>query len=221
MLWCRGYHYCATSYNKVWTQVLCRFKPCLWHVGCLWWWEKLVMYTLLFKVNLLHLFHCQEYHNNYLYYCHLSFCIKIIIPNRVIFWKKRAVFLSCFSFLRYLFAFLNLTIPYYDCLSGTMSPCFMQKCFLGGTACDLLNTLFTLKLDAEKGMISSVIHIIGYSHLFYVNTFTQIFLKSIAAYLALTESLEYFHFESIFVSVRPGFIKGSLKSLVDTIFLTL
>lgn len=89
----------------------------------------------------------------------------------------------------------------------------------------MLNTLFTLKLDAEKDMVGSVIHIIGYSHLFYVNTFTQIFLKSIAAYLALTESLEDFHFESIFVSVRPGFIKGSLKSLVgtlvETIFLTL
>ena len=30
--WCSGYHYCTTSFNKTWTQVLCRFKPCSWHV---------------------------------------------------------------------------------------------------------------------------------------------------------------------------------------------
>ena len=25
--WWSGYHYCTTSFNKVWTQVLCRFQP--------------------------------------------------------------------------------------------------------------------------------------------------------------------------------------------------
>ena len=32
-LWCSGYHYCTTSFNKARTQVLHRFKSCLWHVG--------------------------------------------------------------------------------------------------------------------------------------------------------------------------------------------
>ena len=27
-LWCSDYHYCATSFNKFWTQVLRRFKSC-------------------------------------------------------------------------------------------------------------------------------------------------------------------------------------------------
>ena len=26
--WCSGYRYCTTSFNKAWTQVLCRFKSC-------------------------------------------------------------------------------------------------------------------------------------------------------------------------------------------------
>ena len=32
-LWCSGYHYCTTSFNKTWTQVLCRFKSCSRRVG--------------------------------------------------------------------------------------------------------------------------------------------------------------------------------------------
>ena len=40
---CIGYHYCTTSLNKAWTQVLRRFKSCLWHVGGLWWWGSLTM----------------------------------------------------------------------------------------------------------------------------------------------------------------------------------
>ena len=42
-LWCSGYHYCTMSFNKAWTQVLHRFKSCLWHVGDLWWWVSLTM----------------------------------------------------------------------------------------------------------------------------------------------------------------------------------
>ena len=41
--WCSGYDYCTTSFNKPWTQVLCRFKPCLRHVGGLQWWGSLTM----------------------------------------------------------------------------------------------------------------------------------------------------------------------------------
>ena len=31
--WCSGYHKCTTSFNKAWTQVLRRFKPCSRHVA--------------------------------------------------------------------------------------------------------------------------------------------------------------------------------------------
>ena len=41
--WCRGYHYCATSFNKAGTQVLRRFKFCLRRVGDSWWWGSLLM----------------------------------------------------------------------------------------------------------------------------------------------------------------------------------
>ena len=31
--WCSGYHYCTTSFNKAWTQVLRRFKPSSRRIG--------------------------------------------------------------------------------------------------------------------------------------------------------------------------------------------
>ena len=37
------YHYCTTSFSKVWTQILRRFKPCSRCVGDLQWWESLTM----------------------------------------------------------------------------------------------------------------------------------------------------------------------------------
>ena len=40
--WC-SYHYCTTSFNQVWTQVLHRFKFCPRHVGDSRWWESLTM----------------------------------------------------------------------------------------------------------------------------------------------------------------------------------
>ena len=40
--WCSGYHYCTTSFSKVWTQILRRFKPCLIYDGKnLWQWSRL------------------------------------------------------------------------------------------------------------------------------------------------------------------------------------
>ena len=42
-LWCSGYYYCTTSFNKAWTQVLLRFKSCLRHVGDLRWWGSLTI----------------------------------------------------------------------------------------------------------------------------------------------------------------------------------
>ena len=41
--WCSGYHYCTTSFNKAWTQVLRRFKPCSRRVGDSRWWGSLTM----------------------------------------------------------------------------------------------------------------------------------------------------------------------------------
>ena len=41
--WCCGYHYCATSFNKAWTQVLRMFKFCSWHVGDSQWWGSMTM----------------------------------------------------------------------------------------------------------------------------------------------------------------------------------
>ena len=41
--WCSGYHYCTTSFNKAWTQVLCWLKSCSQHVGDLRWWGTLTM----------------------------------------------------------------------------------------------------------------------------------------------------------------------------------
>ena len=42
-LWCNGYHYCTTSFNQAWTQVLRRFKPCSRRVGDSRWWGSLTM----------------------------------------------------------------------------------------------------------------------------------------------------------------------------------
>ena len=41
--WCSGYHYCATSFSKVWSQVLRRFKSCSRRVGDSRWWGSLTM----------------------------------------------------------------------------------------------------------------------------------------------------------------------------------
>ena len=43
VLWCSSYHYCTTSFNKSWTQLLHRFKSCWQHVGDSRWWGSLTM----------------------------------------------------------------------------------------------------------------------------------------------------------------------------------
>ena len=42
-LWCSGYHYCTTSFNKAWTKVQCRFKSSWWCVGGSTWWGSLTI----------------------------------------------------------------------------------------------------------------------------------------------------------------------------------
>ena len=41
--WCSGYHYCTPSFNKSWTQILCRFKSCSRRVEHSRWWGSLTM----------------------------------------------------------------------------------------------------------------------------------------------------------------------------------
>ena len=40
---CSGYHYCTTSFNKAWTQVLYMFKSCSQRVRDSRWWGSLTM----------------------------------------------------------------------------------------------------------------------------------------------------------------------------------
>ena len=42
-LWCSGYHYSTTLFNKARTQVLCRFKSCSQCVRDWRWWRSLTM----------------------------------------------------------------------------------------------------------------------------------------------------------------------------------
>ena len=51
--WCSSYHYCTTSFNNAWTQVLRRFKSCSRCVGDLQWWESLKVVPP--KKSLMHL----------------------------------------------------------------------------------------------------------------------------------------------------------------------
>ena len=50
-LWCSGYHYCTTSFNKAWTQVLRRFKPCSQRFGHSRWWGSLPVVRLEIRLN--------------------------------------------------------------------------------------------------------------------------------------------------------------------------
>ena len=53
-LWCSGYQYCTTSFNKAWTQVLCRLKSCSQrvedsHSEDLWQWSRLEIRLSAFR----------------------------------------------------------------------------------------------------------------------------------------------------------------------------
>ena len=41
--WCSGYHYGTTSFNKAWTDILCRLKSCSRHARDFRWWESLTV----------------------------------------------------------------------------------------------------------------------------------------------------------------------------------
>ena len=49
--WFSGYHYCTTSFNKAWTQVMYRLKFCSLSVGDSRWWGSLTMIPGGNKVN--------------------------------------------------------------------------------------------------------------------------------------------------------------------------
>ena len=48
---CSGYHYCRTSFNKVWTQVQRRFKSWSLRIGFLRWCESLTMVQAVNKAK--------------------------------------------------------------------------------------------------------------------------------------------------------------------------
>ena len=50
-LWCSGYHYCTTSFNKAWSQVLRRFKSCSQHFGDSQWWDLWQWLLLEIRLN--------------------------------------------------------------------------------------------------------------------------------------------------------------------------
>ena len=41
--WCGDYHYCTTSFNRAWIQLLCRFISCSRHIREMRWWEFLAV----------------------------------------------------------------------------------------------------------------------------------------------------------------------------------
>ena len=54
VLWCSGYYYYITSFNKAWIQVLCVLKSCLWRVENLrrwdlWQWSQLEIIIHAFR----------------------------------------------------------------------------------------------------------------------------------------------------------------------------
>ena len=52
--WCSGHHYCTTSFNRAWAQVMCRFKVCSQRVGDSKWWGSLTMVPAMIVGQLYH-----------------------------------------------------------------------------------------------------------------------------------------------------------------------
>ena len=111
--WCSCYHYCITSFNKVWTLVLRRFKSCSRGVGDSWWWESLKMVpagneakgfsSVNHTTKTIHSFiHSSVLLLVYLYFC--TFCILPVVLHLCtppLFLKdhngKKVTHLSCFT----------------------------------------------------------------------------------------------------------------------------
>ena len=89
--WCSGYHYCTTSFNKAWTQVLRRFKPYWWRVGDSRWWGSLTVVPAgnkskcLSSVNhttkRIHHYHHHHHHN--MAFVGLRECDPMLFPSRL------------------------------------------------------------------------------------------------------------------------------------------
>ena len=68
--------------------------------------------------------------------------------------------------------------------------------------------------------ISAITHRFGYSHLFSLNTFPKIFLKSMALYLILTKCLKNFHLEMSLFHQNLSLAKV-FWNILSTVFLFL
>ena len=88
--WCSG---CTTSFNKAWTQVLRRLKPCLRRVGDSRWWRSLTVVPAGNKAkrfsSVNHTTETIHHHHHYHHHHHITFRSKIkgkgLLSNAV-FW---------------------------------------------------------------------------------------------------------------------------------------
>ena len=114
--WCSGYHYCTTSFNSAWTQVLRRFKPCLGRAGDSQWWGSLAMVPAGNKAKcfssvnhttktIYHHHHTGEWHLTY------SDLIQIQLPDENICWTK--VFSTKLGLLRLVWMKENMFCAFY------------------------------------------------------------------------------------------------------------
>ena len=103
--WCSGYHYCTTSFNWAWTQVLRRFKPYLWHVRDPWWWGSLIMVPAGNKAKCLSLVNhtTKTIHHHHQWFCEISWSFHITICKDHNLQESRFIF----KFLNFLMWFIN------------------------------------------------------------------------------------------------------------------
>ena len=124
--WSSGCHYCTTSFNKVWTQVLCRFKSCSWRVGDARWWGSRTMVPAGNKAKSLssvnhttktihHHYHHHHHHSvvfklkssSFFQYSNFLLCLRLAPFLKKMLWH-RCFPVNCDKFLRALFFIKHL-----------------------------------------------------------------------------------------------------------------
>ena len=110
--WCSGCHYCTTSFNWAWTQVLCRFNTCSRRVGDSPWWGSLTMVPAGNKAK-----HISSVNHTTKQFIIIIIFIEVTFIRVVLFFH---VFLS-FSFLFYFI--LTLLIKVNQCRFENLSIC--------------------------------------------------------------------------------------------------
>ena len=83
--WCSRFHFCTTPINKVYTQVLRRFKSCSRRVIDWWWWESVTLIQTGNKANHLssinHFAKTIHHHHYYHYHHHQTSSLYRIFLN--------------------------------------------------------------------------------------------------------------------------------------------